>query len=156
LKGTRVMLKTVLQASPKARLPLRFSPIFPRCLRKTSGPRSRLPPHPRPGRSASGRNTRQALRIKLEESLPERLVAAQSALGHDVDTVRAERLKGLPDAPVRARHSCWPAPRSTDTTESQRAVSTSRRCIPDGDRRGLDWMSCGRDRSKIRARHPVR
>jgi len=40
------------------------------------------------------------LRIKLDENLPERLVAALSALGHDVDTVRAEHLKGQPDPSV--------------------------------------------------------
>jgi predicted nuclease of predicted toxin-antitoxin system len=40
------------------------------------------------------------LRIKLDENLPERLVAALGALGHDIDTVRAERLKGQPDPNV--------------------------------------------------------
>ena len=32
--------------------------------------------------------------IKVDENLPERLVAALAALGHDVDTVRAEHLAG--------------------------------------------------------------
>lgn len=38
--------------------------------------------------------------IKLDENLPERLVAALAALGHDVDTVRAEELAGRDDADV--------------------------------------------------------
>jgi hypothetical protein len=38
--------------------------------------------------------------IKLDENLPERLVAALAALGHDVDTVRAEQLSGRDDADV--------------------------------------------------------
>jgi predicted nuclease of predicted toxin-antitoxin system len=38
--------------------------------------------------------------VKLDENLPERLVPILSALGHDVDTVRAERLKGGNDAEV--------------------------------------------------------
>ena len=40
------------------------------------------------------------MKIKLDENLPERLVAALQALGHDVDTVRAERLAGQDDADV--------------------------------------------------------
>jgi predicted nuclease of predicted toxin-antitoxin system len=40
------------------------------------------------------------LKIKLDENLPERLVAALAALGHDIDTVHAERLKGQPDPNV--------------------------------------------------------
>ena len=38
--------------------------------------------------------------IKLDENLPERLVAELSALGHDVDTVRAEQLAGRDDNDV--------------------------------------------------------
>jgi predicted nuclease of predicted toxin-antitoxin system len=38
--------------------------------------------------------------VKLDENLPERLVSILSALGHDVDTVRSERLKGRTDADV--------------------------------------------------------
>jgi predicted nuclease of predicted toxin-antitoxin system len=40
------------------------------------------------------------LNIKLDENLPERLVEALATLGHDVDTVRAERLNGRPDPDV--------------------------------------------------------
>jgi predicted nuclease of predicted toxin-antitoxin system len=40
------------------------------------------------------------LKIKLDENLPERLVAALVALGHDMDTVRAERLHGHADPRV--------------------------------------------------------
>ena len=40
------------------------------------------------------------MKIKLDENLPERLVRVLSALGHDVDTVRREQLKGRADADV--------------------------------------------------------
>jgi predicted nuclease of predicted toxin-antitoxin system len=40
------------------------------------------------------------LKIKLDENLPERLVAALTALGHDLDTVYAERLNGQVDSNV--------------------------------------------------------
>ena len=40
------------------------------------------------------------MRIKLDENLPERLVEALAALGHNVDTVRHERLTGRPDNEV--------------------------------------------------------
>lgn len=40
--------------------------------------------------------------IKLDENLPERLVAALTAFGHDVDTARAEHLAGRDDADVWA------------------------------------------------------
>jgi hypothetical protein len=40
--------------------------------------------------------------IKLDESLPERLVGELAALGHDVDTVRAEHLAGRDDTDVWA------------------------------------------------------
>jgi hypothetical protein len=38
--------------------------------------------------------------IKLDENLPERLVSKLQALGHDVDTVRAEHLAGRDDNEV--------------------------------------------------------
>ena len=37
------------------------------------------------------------MKIKLDENLPERLVAELVALGHDVDTVCGERLTGCAD-----------------------------------------------------------
>jgi predicted nuclease of predicted toxin-antitoxin system len=40
------------------------------------------------------------VKIKLDENLPERLVATLAALGHDIDTVRAERLNGQADPNV--------------------------------------------------------
>lgn len=40
------------------------------------------------------------MKIKLDENLPSRLVAALGALGHDVDTVPAEGLTGQEDARV--------------------------------------------------------
>ncbi len=47
------------------------------------------------------------MKIKLDENLPERLVAALAALGHDIDTVRAERLNGQADPNV------WSATQAT-------------------------------------------
>ena len=38
--------------------------------------------------------------IKLDENLPERLVAELQTLGHDVDTVVLEQLAGRDDADV--------------------------------------------------------
>lgn len=40
------------------------------------------------------------MKIKLDENLPERLVSELHQLGHDVDTVRAERLAGRTDEQV--------------------------------------------------------
>jgi predicted nuclease of predicted toxin-antitoxin system len=40
------------------------------------------------------------VKIKLDENLPERLVSKLGALGHDVDTVRAENLAGRDDNEV--------------------------------------------------------
>ena len=40
------------------------------------------------------------MNIKLDENLPERLVAVLGGLGHDVDTVRSEQLAGYDDADV--------------------------------------------------------
>ena len=40
------------------------------------------------------------MKLKLDENLPERLVAVLTGLGHDVDTVRAERLIGRADSEV--------------------------------------------------------
>ena len=40
------------------------------------------------------------MKIKLDENLPERLVPSLSAFGHDIDTVRTERLNGQTDPNV--------------------------------------------------------
>ena len=48
------------------------------------------------------------MRIKLDENLPERLVAELAKLGHDADTVRAEHLTGRPDNEI------WQAAQSMD------------------------------------------
>ncbi len=40
------------------------------------------------------------MKLKLDENLPESLVAALSALGHEVDNVRLEGLAGRPDPDV--------------------------------------------------------
>lgn len=48
------------------------------------------------------------MKIKLDEDLPERLVAELTALGHDVDTVRLEHLTGRIDGHV------WSATQAAD------------------------------------------
>jgi predicted nuclease of predicted toxin-antitoxin system len=40
------------------------------------------------------------MRLKIDENLPAELAAALAALGHDVETVPGERLRGVPDAAV--------------------------------------------------------
>lgn len=40
------------------------------------------------------------MKIKLDENLPERLIAELAPLGHDVDTVRLEQLTGRNDGDV--------------------------------------------------------
>ena len=40
------------------------------------------------------------MKFKLDENLPDRLVAVLTGLGHDADTVRAEELTGRADADV--------------------------------------------------------
>lgn len=40
------------------------------------------------------------MKIKLDENLPDRLVAVLTGLGHDVDTVRTEQLTGRADPDV--------------------------------------------------------
>jgi predicted nuclease of predicted toxin-antitoxin system len=40
------------------------------------------------------------MKIKLDENLPTRLVAALAQLGHDADTVARERLTGRPDVDI--------------------------------------------------------
>ncbi len=40
------------------------------------------------------------MKIKLDENLPDRLVAVLTGLGHNVDTVRTEQLTGSADPDV--------------------------------------------------------
>ena len=40
------------------------------------------------------------MKVKLDENLPDRLVTALAAFGHDIDTVYAERLNGQIDRNV--------------------------------------------------------
>jgi predicted nuclease of predicted toxin-antitoxin system len=42
------------------------------------------------------------MKVKLDENLPARLVELLEALGHEVDTVPAEQLAGMPDLDVWA------------------------------------------------------
>ena len=48
------------------------------------------------------------MKVKLDENIPNRLVAVLESAGHDVDTVASEGLKGKPDDDV------WRAVRSED------------------------------------------
>lgn len=50
-------------------------------------------------RSAHSWRPPSDMRLKLDENLPARLVGELSALGHDVDTVPEQGLKGSPDPP---------------------------------------------------------
>ncbi len=40
------------------------------------------------------------MKVKLDENIPDRLVAVLESAGHDVDTVASEGLKGMPDGDV--------------------------------------------------------
>ena len=46
------------------------------------------------------------MKVKLDENIPDRLFGVLAILGHDVDTVASEGLKGRPDGEVwsAARH----------------------------------------------------
>lgn len=72
------------------------------------------------------------MKIKLDENLPERLVPELAALGHDVDTVRAEHLTGRPDNEI------WQAARLADRFLITQDLDFSdvRRYVP-GTHRGL-------------------
>lgn len=72
------------------------------------------------------------MKIKLDENLPERLVALLTRLGHDVDTVYAERLNGGVDADVR--NGTQAAQRFLITQDLD--FSDMRRCAP-GTHAGL-------------------
>jgi predicted nuclease of predicted toxin-antitoxin system len=48
------------------------------------------------------------MKVKLDENIPNRLADELAALGHDVDTVASEGLKGKPDSDV------WQASRRDD------------------------------------------
>jgi hypothetical protein len=70
------------------------------------------------------------LKIKLDENLAERLVPALRSFGHDVNTVRAERLVGRDDADVwRTRKTGTPGLPSLVTSWSAASM------LPSGDRR---------------------
>lgn len=118
------------------------------------------------------------MKIKLDENLPSRLVAALADLGHDVDTVTTERLGGQND------HTVWQAAQQADRFLITHDLDFSdiRRFTP-GTHRGLlvvrlrfpgrvalferihslfatenvsDWASClvVATERKLRIRHP--
>ena len=65
------------------------------------------------------------MNIKLDENLPERLVAELSALGHDVDTVRTERLAGRDDTEPQSdswSRRIWTSPTFVGTRQARTPV----------------------------------
>ena len=112
------------------------------------------------------------MKIKLDENLPDRLVAVLTGLGHKVDTVRTEQLAGRADPDV------WSAAQAaqrflitqdldfTDvrrytpgthaglllvrlTRPGRKAVVRARiDSVPDGESGRLDWMPRGRHRTE--------
>ena len=69
------------------------------------------------------------MNIKLDENLPDRLVAVLAGLGRDVDTVFAERLTGRGDEDV------WRAAQSTRPRPS--AIASAAAVEHQGDERGV-------------------
>ena len=112
------------------------------------------------------------MKIKLDENLPDRLVAVLTGLGHNVDTVRTEQLTGRADPDV------WNAAQAAqrflitqdldfsdvrrytpgthaglllvrlDATRPQRHVRARIHIVPDGEGRRVDWMPRGRHRTE--------
>ena len=72
------------------------------------------------------------MKIKLDENLPDRLVAVLTELGHDVDTVHAEQLTGCTDPDVWS--AAQAAPRFLITQDLD--FSDMRRYLP-GTHAGL-------------------
>ena len=98
LKGTRVTLRTVLATLAEGATTADILADFPTLSEEDV--RAAIAFAAGSGRSSTGGGTYQALKIKLDENLPERLVSELSQLGHDVDTVRTEHLAGQTDEQV--------------------------------------------------------
>jgi len=112
------------------------------------------------------------VKIKLDENLPDGLVAVLTELGHDVDTVHAEQLTGCTDPDVWSAAQAaqrflitqdldFPdmrrylpgthagsASRASHASGAQRLVRAGVKCVPHRERRRLGGMSRGRDRTK--------
>jgi hypothetical protein len=110
------------------------------------------------------------VKIKLDENLPDRLVAVPTELGHDVDTVHAEQLTRCTDPDVwsaaqaaqrflitqdldfsdmrRYLPGTHAGPLLVRLTRPGRLVRAGVKCVPHRERRRLGGMSRGRDRTK--------
>jgi predicted nuclease of predicted toxin-antitoxin system len=76
------------------------------------------------------------MRVKLDENIPVRLAGELSPLGHDVDTVASEGLKGKPDSDV------WSAARREERFLITQDLDFSD--VPSSSpERMLDFSSCG-------------
>ena len=76
------------------------------------------------------------MRVKLDENIPVRLAGELSTLGHDVDTVTSEGLKGKPDSDL------WSAARREERFLITQ-IWISRMCASSSPERMLDFSSCG-------------
>lgn len=71
------------------------------------------------------------MRLKLDENLPERLVPILAEIGHDVDTVVREGLRGRHD------HEFWPEVQKAERFLITKDLGFSdKRHYPPGTRRG--------------------
>src|SRR5437773_871857 len=83
LKGTRVTLKTVLASLAEGATTAEILADFPTLSEEDVQASHRLCGCVRPGGSPVGRNARSTVKIKLDENLPDRLVAILTELGHE-------------------------------------------------------------------------
>ena len=86
--------------SPKARLHAQILADFPTLTEDGYPSSDRVCCRLRSRGPAGRRGPRQAVKLKLDENLPERLVASLTDLGHDVDTVAHEGLAGRDDPAI--------------------------------------------------------
>jgi predicted nuclease of predicted toxin-antitoxin system len=84
------------------------------------------------------------MRVKLDENLPERLVSILIELGHDVDTVVGEGLKGSKDDVL------WPAVQTAERFLITKDLGfADARRYPPGTHRGILVFRLSDDRSKV-------
>ncbi len=84
------------------------------------------------------------MRVKLDENLPARLVAVLVELGHDVDTVVGEGMKGAKDDDL------WQAVQAAERflITKDLGFSDARRYVP-GTHRGILVFRLSDDRSRV-------
>jgi predicted nuclease of predicted toxin-antitoxin system len=84
------------------------------------------------------------VRVKLDENLPKRLVSVLIDLGHDVDTVVGEGLKGAKDEVL------WPAVQKAGRFLITKDLEFSdARRYPPGTHRGILVFRLSDDRSRV-------